>query len=143
MVKTASYAQVRQPMYKGSVELWKQYEKELEPLRKIIDGGVIEPLIYKVDQTVKAAQPKPLIQEQRMDGKIITINDKVYEVENLPQEAQSQIKSSHFIFETEFGTSTTSVIYINKKEYKIDSVTNFVDVFFNELITDEDTNETI
>ena len=37
-VSTASAAQVRQPIYKDSVELWKRYEKQLEPLRKIIFG---------------------------------------------------------------------------------------------------------
>ena len=37
-VSTASLAQVRQPIYKDSVKLWKQYEKQLEPLRKAIYG---------------------------------------------------------------------------------------------------------
>ena len=37
-VKTASFAQVRQPMYSDSVELWKRYEKQLEPLYKAIYG---------------------------------------------------------------------------------------------------------
>ena len=37
-VSTASLAQVRQPIYKDSVELWKQYETQLEPLRKAIYG---------------------------------------------------------------------------------------------------------
>jgi tetratricopeptide (TPR) repeat protein len=37
-VSTASLAQVRQPIYKDSVELWKQYAKQLEPLRKAIYG---------------------------------------------------------------------------------------------------------
>lgn len=35
-VSTASLAQVRQPIYKDSVKLWKRYEKQLEPLRKAI-----------------------------------------------------------------------------------------------------------
>jgi hypothetical protein len=35
-VITASVSQVRQPIYNDSVELWKQYEKQLEPLRKVI-----------------------------------------------------------------------------------------------------------
>ena len=35
-VRTASLAQVRQPIYKDSVELWKRYEKQLGPLRKAI-----------------------------------------------------------------------------------------------------------
>jgi len=37
-VSTASLTQVRQPIYKDSVELWKRYEKQLEPLRKTIYG---------------------------------------------------------------------------------------------------------
>jgi tetratricopeptide (TPR) repeat protein len=37
-VKTASNAQVRRPIYKDSVKLWKRYEKQLEPLRAAIDG---------------------------------------------------------------------------------------------------------
>ena len=32
-VSTASLAQVRHPIYKDSVDLWKRYEKQLEPLR--------------------------------------------------------------------------------------------------------------
>ena len=38
IVSTASLAQVRQPMYKDSVELWRRYEEQLEPLRKAIFG---------------------------------------------------------------------------------------------------------
>ena len=37
-VSTVSLAQVRRPIYKDSVELWKRYEKQLEPLRKAIHG---------------------------------------------------------------------------------------------------------
>lgn len=35
IVSTASAAQVRKPLYKDSIQLWKQYEKQLEPLQKI------------------------------------------------------------------------------------------------------------
>ena len=35
-VLTASLAQVRQPIYRDSVALWKRYERHLEPLRKAI-----------------------------------------------------------------------------------------------------------
>jgi hypothetical protein len=35
-VSTASCAQVRQPMYNDSVELWRRYEKQLAPLRKAL-----------------------------------------------------------------------------------------------------------
>jgi len=31
-VRTASVTQVRNPIYKGSVERWRHYEKYLEPL---------------------------------------------------------------------------------------------------------------
>lgn len=37
-VKTASNVQVRKPIYKDSVKLWKRYEKQLEPLRRAIYG---------------------------------------------------------------------------------------------------------
>jgi len=37
-VSTASLAQVRQPIYRDSVELWKRYERQLEPLRQAIYG---------------------------------------------------------------------------------------------------------
>jgi len=37
-VKTASNAQVRRPIYKDSVKLWKRYEKQLQPLRAVIYG---------------------------------------------------------------------------------------------------------
>ena len=37
-VRTASNAQVRRPIYKDSVKLWKRYEKQLEPLRAAIYG---------------------------------------------------------------------------------------------------------
>jgi tetratricopeptide (TPR) repeat protein len=36
-VSTASVVQVRQPIYKSSVQLWKRYEKELEPLLRALD----------------------------------------------------------------------------------------------------------
>ena len=39
-VVTASLAQVRQPIYKDSVELWKRYGKHLEPIRKAIYGKI-------------------------------------------------------------------------------------------------------
>ena len=38
-VSTASLAQIRQPIYKDSVELWKRYERQLEPLMEIIEGN--------------------------------------------------------------------------------------------------------
>ena len=31
-VQTSSLAQVRQPIYKNSIERWKRYEKHLQPL---------------------------------------------------------------------------------------------------------------
>ncbi|MEH6549407.1 MAG: sulfotransferase [Pseudomonadales bacterium] len=34
---TASAAQVRQPVYRSSVQRWKHYEKELQPLREILE----------------------------------------------------------------------------------------------------------
>jgi len=38
VVKTASNAQVRRPIYKDSVKLWKRYERQLQPLITAIDG---------------------------------------------------------------------------------------------------------
>jgi len=37
-VKTASAAQVRQPVYRDSVQLWKHYEKQLQPLLQSLDN---------------------------------------------------------------------------------------------------------
>lgn len=37
-VSTASAAQVRQPIFKDSLALWKRYEKQLEPLQQAISG---------------------------------------------------------------------------------------------------------
>jgi tetratricopeptide (TPR) repeat protein len=37
-VATASFIQVRQPIYNDSVQLWKRYESQLEPLRRIIES---------------------------------------------------------------------------------------------------------
>ena len=36
-VKTPSAEQVRQPIYKSGLNYWKNYEKHLLPLKKIID----------------------------------------------------------------------------------------------------------
>ncbi|TKB75846.1 MAG: sulfotransferase, partial [Mesorhizobium sp.] len=38
-VRTASAAQVRQPMYQGSVDLWKRYGDRLKPLLDKLDRG--------------------------------------------------------------------------------------------------------
>jgi hypothetical protein len=38
---TASAAQVRQPIYRTSLEQWRNYEEELQPLIRVLrDGGV-------------------------------------------------------------------------------------------------------
>ncbi len=37
---TASYAQVKKPMYSSSVGRWRHYERHLAPLRKVLDGAV-------------------------------------------------------------------------------------------------------
>jgi tetratricopeptide (TPR) repeat protein len=39
IVRTASLYQVRQPMYKSSVKSWQHYERQLEPLRGILEGA--------------------------------------------------------------------------------------------------------
>jgi len=37
-VKTASFAQVRKPIYTDSVQSWKRYERQLKPLHRILNG---------------------------------------------------------------------------------------------------------
>ncbi len=39
MVKTASYHQVRQPLYASSVGRWRKYEKHLGPLKAALGPG--------------------------------------------------------------------------------------------------------
>ena len=39
-VRTASNQQVRQPMYKSSIEKWKRYEKHLQPLYEVLKDVV-------------------------------------------------------------------------------------------------------
>jgi hypothetical protein len=42
-VATASSVQVRQPIYRTSVERWRNYEREIEPLERLLaDAGVLE-----------------------------------------------------------------------------------------------------
>jgi tetratricopeptide (TPR) repeat protein len=38
VVRTASYFQVRQPMYTRSVKLWRRYEKHLQPLLEVLEA---------------------------------------------------------------------------------------------------------
>ena len=38
-VATASAVQVRRPIYRTAVERWRKYERELEPLRKLLGGA--------------------------------------------------------------------------------------------------------
>lgn len=39
-VRTASVTQVRQPIYKGSVEKWRKYEAQLQPLVRVLEKGL-------------------------------------------------------------------------------------------------------
>ena len=39
---TASAAQVRQPIYRTSVALWRRYEEELQPLIRVLKKGGVE-----------------------------------------------------------------------------------------------------
>jgi hypothetical protein len=42
-VRTASSEQVRQPIYRDALTLWKNYEQHLEPLRSVLEErGIIE-----------------------------------------------------------------------------------------------------
>ncbi len=44
-VKTASFAQVRQPIYRSSLETWRLYERQLEPLRLALERNSRSALI--------------------------------------------------------------------------------------------------
>lgn len=50
-VRTASLSQVRQPVYKKSVQRWKNYEEALKPLFESVDGASTQPI------TVSAQTP--------------------------------------------------------------------------------------
>lgn len=39
-IRTASVTQVRQPIYKGSVEKWRKYEAQLQPLIRVLEKGL-------------------------------------------------------------------------------------------------------
>ena len=41
VVRTTSFMQVRKPIYKDSVELWRRFEKQLAPLRKALESPLI------------------------------------------------------------------------------------------------------
>ncbi len=46
-VKTASYDQVRKPLYKKSVARWKRYEKHLQPLKEVLEAEDLPGLSLK------------------------------------------------------------------------------------------------
>ncbi len=46
-VKTASYDQVRKPLYKKSVARWKRYEKHLQPLKQVLEAEDLPGLSLK------------------------------------------------------------------------------------------------
>lgn len=46
-VKTASYDQVRKPLYKKSAGRWKRYEKHLEPLKRVLEAEDLPGLSLK------------------------------------------------------------------------------------------------
>ncbi len=74
IVKTMSSMQVKQPIYKDSVKLWKHYEKQLQPLKKILEGE------------------RPMVANQ----KTITINGKNYEIDSLSNTTKSQLQNLQF-----------------------------------------------
>src|SRR3546814_17997164 len=51
---TASAAQVRQPIYRSSVGLWRHYERELAPLRRRLEAAGV-----RIDDTGAAACARP------------------------------------------------------------------------------------
>lgn len=52
--RTASVAQVRQPLYASSVARWKRFETQLAPLRALLEGVLQEPVTRS---TVPASEP--------------------------------------------------------------------------------------
>ena len=54
-VKTASSEQVRQPIYTDSLNVWRNYEKQLEPL---IEN--LEPVLMRLPESER---PKSLLQQ--------------------------------------------------------------------------------
>jgi hypothetical protein len=44
VVRTASFVQVRQPIYRRSVERWRNYEEELGSLFELLDNFIASPL---------------------------------------------------------------------------------------------------
>jgi len=42
ITRTASYAQVRQPMYSHAVERWRNYEKHLQPLIQQLKPSLLD-----------------------------------------------------------------------------------------------------
>jgi len=55
LVKTASVAQVRQPIYQSSVARWEHYRKHLEPLRLALEGKEVRAQAMSVGQALLLA----------------------------------------------------------------------------------------
>lgn len=73
-VRTMSSMQVREPVYKDSVELWRHYEKHLQPLKKILEGD------------------RPMTSEKR----VVTINGESYDIDTLSELTKSQLQNIRF-----------------------------------------------
>jgi tetratricopeptide (TPR) repeat protein len=70
-VQTMSAAQVRRPMYKSSLQTWKNYEKYLEPLQTILEGE------------------RPVAQNK----KTLNFDGREYDIDALPDAARAQVNN--------------------------------------------------
>lgn len=70
-VQTMSAAQVRRPMYKSSLQMWKNYEKYLEPLQAILEGE------------------RPVVQNK----KTLNFEGREYDIDTLPDAARAQVNN--------------------------------------------------
>ncbi|HEU5048604.1 MAG TPA: sulfotransferase [Rickettsiales bacterium] len=84
LVKTASVAQVRQPIYQSSVARWEHYRKHLEPLRQAMDGKEMPQQSMTIEQALASAN-QALERNQLAEAEMLL--RKILEVR--PREAQA------------------------------------------------------
>ena len=78
LVKTASIAQVRQPIYKSSVAKWEHYRKHLEPLRMALEGKEAPSQSLSIEQAFaladRAQEKNQLAEAEFYLRKILEVN---------------------------------------------------------------------
>ena len=99
-VKTASAAQVRQKMYRGSSEAWRPYEPYLGPLVQGLGRSAGE-ASSRTDKS-NAKEGAPVSQDNQLTKDktpmtTITIDNKEYKLDELSQEAKAQLASLQFV----------------------------------------------